>query len=284
MDSTDILSLASQLRLPPVVMRPLAEAAALPELPIAELTDPDAAPKAWQVIAERLGPWQADDGMSHLAVMLAAAAETEERYRREGIPAEIFDATMGCFARFLRETHERTGRWAFDRAFWTYRQTSGVLFRLGVLEFEYRRAGAGPLPDGLAPDDPVLSVHIPSDAALRRGALDDSYAMARRFFAGTSRRRFGAPKAFLCGSWLLAPALKELLPEGSHIRCFASDYRLFAVEEENTEFYEWLFGGHAPVEALPETTSLQRAVKERLARGGRIGSARGVLLEREQID
>lgn len=84
----------------------------------------------------------------------------------------------------------------------------------------------------------------------------------------------------MCGSWLLAPALEKLLPEDSGIRRFAGDYRLYDVDEEDQEFYEWLFGGCRPMEELPECTSLQRTVKVHLAVGGRLGMARGVLLSK----
>ncbi len=79
----------------------------------------------------------------------------------------------------------------------------------------------------------------------------------------------------VCSSWLLAPTLGGLLPENSGIRRFAGDYRLYDVDEEDQEFYEWLFGGHKPLEELPEHTSLQRAVKAHLAAGGRLGYGKG---------
>lgn len=87
----------------------------------------------------------------------------------------------------------------------------------------------------------------------------------------------------MCGSWLLAPALNGLLPEDSGIRRFAGDYRIYDVDEEDQEFYEWLFGGCKPMEELPERTSLQRAVKAHLAAGGRLGMARGILTLKAEV-
>ena len=216
-----------------------------------------------------------------LAAALAGACRTRRAYRERNIPDEIFLNTMGCFRRFLMETHEMSGRWAFDRGFWTWRQTGCLLFRLGTLEFEY----CGPMrgehrPKELA-EAPVVNVHIPSDAVLTREELDRSYDRAERFFAeeGHALCHQGPPRAVLCGTWLLAPALAELLPEGSGIRCFAGDYRLYAVEEDAPDFYRWLFGSEEPlpVKALPERTSLQRRAKARLAAGGKIGAACGIL-------
>lgn len=233
---------------------------------------------AQQALAAQLAPLEGDTGLAQLAVQLAAAEHTRQRYRAAGVDETIFIETMRCFARFLAETHTNTGRWVFDRAFWTWRQLSCRLFRLGALEFEYRMADETP-PPGLKAGDALLAVHIPSDARLSDEALRASYAGMRRFFAGEGAVfcTQGAPKAVTCGTWLLAPALQPLLPAGSGIRRFASDYALYAVNEEDESFYQWLFGGAAPIDRLPERTRLQRAVKKHLAGGGKLGAARGVL-------
>lgn len=279
MKKEEILTMANRLGLSEAVLIPLAAAAkALPaELPVGQLAEPRTAATAWQAITAQIPDWRGDDGMAQLAVMLAAACRTEERYHHKGIPETVFLPTMDCFRRFLNETKARTGQWAFDRGFWTWRQTGGLLFRLGTLEFEYRKAGVGPRPEGIEAESPVLSVHIPSDATLKREELDRSYRMAHRFFSRETLCPFGVPKATVCGSWLLAPALDGLLPENSGIQCFAGDYRIYNVDEEDQEFYEWLFGGYRPLSELPEHTSLQWAVKTWLITGGHLGMARGVL-------
>lgn len=275
-----IMALARDLALPEPVLEPLERAAAgLPEeLPIQDLASPETAEAAWKAAAARVPGWREDGGMAQLAVTLAAACLTRRVYRENGISEDVYFATMDCLPRFLRETRDVTGRWAFDRGFWTWRQTSGQLFRLGTLEFEYC---ASPLPETLAAGERVLSVHIPSDAVLKREELDRSYDWAERFFAGEGGVfcRCGAPRAVVCGSWLLSPALEELLPEDSGIRRFAGDYERFSVQEDDQEFYRWLFGSEQPLPAanLPERTGLQRRVKARLLSGGKIGMACGVL-------
>lgn len=283
MTHRDLMALAEELALPEPVLEPLAQAAEAlpPALPCDALASPETVEGAWRDITAALPAWEEDGGMAQLAAALAGACHTRAAYRENKIPDEIFLDTMGCFRRFLTETHEMTGRWAFDRGFWTWRQTGCLLFRLGTLEFEYCGAGGGERrPDDLAAG-PVLNVHIPSDALLTREELDRSYNWAERFFAeeGRAFTRQGPPRGMLCGTWLLAPALAELLPETSGIRRFAGDYRLYHVEEDAPDFYQWLFGVEKPVpaEALPERTSLQRRAKARLAAGGRIGIACGVL-------
>lgn len=283
-----ILALAEELRIPAEVLPPLQRAAeTLPweELPLSALTafsTQDAAGAAWQTAMLHLPAWGADDGMAQLAVVLAAACKTRQAYRQAGISDGIFLDTMGCIPRFLRETKVLTGKWAFDRGFWTWRQTGGVLFRLGELEYEYAPAERGPCPQ-IQPGDPALHVHIPSDAVLTREKLDASYAQARRFFGaeGAPFCENGPPRAMVCSSWLLAPALDGLLPEDSGIRRFAGDYDRIQVQEDDTSFYRWLFRRLKPVslEDLPEDTGLQRAAKAHLAAGGKIGAAWCVLKE-----
>lgn len=284
MTGRELMALAGELALPEPVLEPLARTAAAlpPELPCDALASPETAEEAWGTIAAALPPWEEDGGMAQLAAALAGACHARRAYRENRIPDEIFLATMGCFRRFLMETHEMTGRWAFDRGFWTWRQTGCLLFRLGTLEFEYCGGGAGERrPEELGASDPVVNVHIPSDAVLTREELDRSYGWAERFFAGEGRAfcTRGRPRAVLCGTWLLAPALAELLPKESGIRRFAGDYRLYRVKEDAPDFYRWLFGCEEPVpaEALPERTSLQRRAKARLAAGGKIGTACGIL-------
>lgn len=281
--SRQALALASALGLPAPVREALE--ALCPRMPwdqiapqLRALCDAPRASAAQQALEQALAPLENGNGLAQLAAQLAAAAQTQKLYRAAGVEEAVFLDTMRCFARFLCETHANTGRWMFDRAFWTWRQTSCRLFRLGTLEFEYRTAGDAP-PPGCAAGDAVLSVHIPSDARLTGEALADSYARMRRFFAGEGAVfcAQGVPRAVVCRSWLLSPALLPLLPAGSGIRRFASDYAICDTDPEDTGFYLWLFGGQAPAGALPETTSLQRAVKALLAGGGTLGAARGVL-------
>ena len=126
------------------------------------------------------------------------------------IPWYVFELSLIHIC-FLREAKARSGRFIFDRAFWAWRHLACRLFRLGTLEFEYRAAGADePLPSGIGPGTPVLSVHIPSDARLSDDALPGSYGQADEFFAlhGPALCKSGMPRAVLCGTWLLSPALR----------------------------------------------------------------------------
>ena len=211
-----------------------------------------------------LGP--DEGGYKILSAMLQAALFTHEEYARLGIPEEVFFATMGCFPRFVREHKESFGVYGFDRWWWTGRQLSLSLFRIGALEYELCRDE----------EKPLISVHIPSDADLSDGAVDSSLLGARAFL----KKYFPAYAAaqFSCHSWLLSPVLGELLPENSRINRFRERFTLISFDEEADDYKLWVFKNkNLSFGELPEHTTLQRAMKAHLARGGKIGAAYGVI-------
>lgn len=262
----DMKTLCAGIRLPQEVFRRVTEFLAECDWKVLEsrveaLTLPESADQAYRTLGEILR----DDDMGMLACQLTAAVKVHDRYLAMGIPDEIFCATMACFTRFLAETKRMTGKWCYDRAFWSYRQTSMVIFRIGELEYE------------LCHDKKAVSVHIPSDACFTPEAVDSSLAKAEDFL-----KRFYpqcAAYELICHSWLLSPELGKLLPETSNILSFQRRFTITAVQPEERDFLQWLFEAaeDAPVESLREDTSLQRKVKILLLSGGNIGAARGVI-------
>ena len=87
----------------------------------------------------------------------------------------------------------------------------------------------------------------------------------------------------ICESWLLSPALKQMLPPESRIRRFQDAFDLTGEDPEDSAALEWVFyvaGGQrdsVKTEDLPEKTSLQRKMKAMLLSGKKPGSARGTL-------
>lgn len=206
-----------------------------------------------------------DDDMGIMACQLYAATHTRELYRAKGIDDQIFLDTLGCFRRFLVETEIRTGRVFFDRWWWTFRQLSMRIFRIGQLEFEMMR------------EPFAIAMHIPSDSKITSENVDASIAAARAFFAKYYPEYAQAP--FGCESWLLSPTLRGLLGPDSRIGAFSDRFMLIHVDPDPKDVWEWLFRASedTPVEELPETTSLQKKVKYYLLEGGSIGVARGIL-------
>lgn len=207
------------------------------------------------------------DHSKMLYCQLECARRVFGRYLAKGISQDIYVDTMKCFTRFLEECQKKNGRMFFDRGWWTYRQLSMGLFRIGNLEYEFAEHEG----------EKAIAVHIPSDADLSREAVDGSLEAAGRFF------RTYYPdypyKKYTCDSWLMSPVLRQLLPEKSNIVSFQERFVIAEVNQDEKEYIEWLFQVPADTayDELPETTTLQRKVKALLLAGGNVGGAYGIM-------
>lgn len=113
-----------------------------------------------------------------------------------------------------------------------------------------------------AREDTVLSVHIPKKADLSEKALSASFEEAERFF----KKYFPEKdiRGFYCCSWLMDPALSEILPEGAKIISFQNFFKRYPVKSTGKEIFVFILPETSErLEDIPETTSLFRAVKKR---------------------
>ncbi len=203
-------------------------------------------------------------GIRMLACMLKCCLKTYDLYREWGISEEIFVSTMKCFGRFVREHKEAYGDYAFDRDFWTARQISGQLFRIGELEYELVNKNGSR----------YVSLHIPSDARLLSEGISQSLHRAKAFIS-EKFPEYGKAD-MVCHSWLLSPTLKKLLPEESNILKFQSCFSIENIGSDDKEYMRWVFKRtDLPLKALPENTLLQRKLKNYLLEGGKVTEARG---------
>ncbi len=204
------------------------------------------------------------DGLDMLSYMLRAALGAYEIYREMGIEEEVFIDTMKCFSRFVKEHKASFGYYGFDRGFWTYRQLSMALFRLGELEYE--------LPEG----EGEIHLHIPSDANIELPSCKSSLEGFHLF----TRKHYPEMDTYpiVVESWLLSPALREMLPPKSKIIQFQKCFEIESWDKEETEFLQWVYGRKdIGLNELPTDTTLQRKMKEYLLQGKKVGGARGRL-------
>lgn len=230
------------------------------------LLDPNTARGAYQQLKQAL-PDDDPDHWKLLYCYLECARRAREGYGKRGIPERIYRDTMGCFSRFLAEDRNIYGRLCFPRGWWTYRQTSMQLFRIGALEYELRTCEGRP----------VIDLHIPSDADFSPASVDRSLEQAEDFFrAYFPEYRY---EARICNSWLLSPKLRPLLPPESHILSFQNRFCILRENPSDKEYIQWLFQvpEDTQTERLPENTSLQRRVKALLLDGGAVGCAFGTM-------
>lgn len=114
----------------------------------------------------------------------------------------------------------------------------------------------------VAPGDPCISLHIPSKARLDNASVSESLAQIKEFL----RDYFPdyPYKAIFCSSWILNPALLDLLPDKSNLACFCRRFLPMTQVAAGADVFHFVFGyadGNVPLATLPENTSLQRALK-----------------------
>lgn len=217
----------------------------------------------WEAGVHELESYCGEDtyGMKILTVYLHCLIDTYSNYKNMGIPDKIFWDTMGFIPRFTTSHKHAYGVSAFRLAWWFPRQISMQLFRIGEYEYEFVTE------DGCN----KISLHIPSDANLDHGYIPQIYPFVHTYFPQYS------DAMIICDSWLLAPALSEVLTDTSRILNFQKQFCIESIVEDSPEVLNWVFQSpEIPYEQLPENTSLQRNLKRYLIDGRKIGTAKGV--------
>lgn len=233
----------------------------------------ETAREARRKLKEKLG--EDRYGIKILTCMIHCLEDTYTKYKQLGIEEHVFADTMNCFPRFIDEHKVSYGCYGFDRDWWTTRQIAMKLFRIGELEYELTCV------DG----EKVVSIHIPSNAKLSIKNCKKSYEVSRKFVS-TYYSEY-ADSRYICDSWLLSPALKELLPATSNIFRFQDAFEILDWNKEEKDFIEWVYKKKFDdntilidvYNTLDEDTSLQRNMKIHLLNGGFIGAALGELQE-----
>ena len=152
-------------------------------------------------------------------------------------------------------------------------------FALGRLQFElipawfdYEKNGVKIVKD----ESKVVNVHIPrTGTPLDKDSCDKAYQAAREFF----RDKNGEAYPFVCWSWLLFPANKELFSEKSNTYRFLTEYDIIDVDYDNGENLWRLFDTEERnPDRLPTDTAVRRNYVAYLKSGKRVGWGLGVKL------
>lgn len=125
--------------------------------------------------------------------------------------------------------------------------------------------------------DAVPRIHIPNDGSFDRETVEASYARAREIFASCYPDY--PYKAFFCSSWLMSLDLRRILKPASNILAFQEKFTPIPFTSSGKLVFSFAFqmGAVIPedLKALPENTSLQRAVKQLYLDGGYIHEGAG---------
>lgn len=215
----------------------------------------------------------------HAVMLIVFFERLEALYGEAGLSSDIFYNTAADLTCKVRECMDVKGVPGVFVAYWYKGFFNMTRFGIGRFEYEIKPIGCTAVFDDgetVPEGTECLNFHIPSSGEpLADEARYDSYRRAFFFF---DKLRKNGRTVFICHSWLLFPDNREFLPPRSNILRFANDFT-FVEREEQTEFEDaWrIFGAAAegPAEDLPEETSLQRSVKERLVKGRPLGLGLG---------
>lgn len=215
-------------------------------------------------------------------LFLALAAERAHGdYLKAGISEEVFFDTF-CDLRYKAvECMANKGVFGTFVQFWYPIFYRCDIVKLGRLEYETITYD-GPAREiagvSLRPGRKVANIHIPSSGEpFDRESRLRSYKLAYDFFKDL---RDGGPLICVCHSWLLYPEYRRVLKGGSNIVSFQDDFTILEIDDGAFDDAWRVFGPAAdgPTSQLPEDTSMRRAFKAHLMKGGKNGSALGVLV------
>ncbi len=242
--------------------------------------------ECWARIAER------EDALEfYLYFCTLLVAEAEERYSaRFGYEAYLRIARD--LVRWSESCYRRNGCYGLEEYRWFERMLDNKIVELGVLQFEMCKLSEisekkieQTLKEGIKErrpavadrdSDDVIKVHIPAGAHFSPCNIQEALTEAWLYF-GTSR-------VYICHSWLLDPALAQLLPEGSNISYFQSLFDLIGVNYCARQAEDLLFvrassdlGDYRSYLASIEASSLQKNALAYLEAGNKLGLGLGVL-------
>ncbi|MBQ5771722.1 MAG: DUF5596 domain-containing protein [Clostridia bacterium] len=127
--------------------------------------------------------------------------------------------------------------------------------------------------------DPVINLHIPAGGGFGDAAVEQTIKDARAFMA----HHFPEYdyKGFMCASWLIDPALTEILDRETNIAKFCSRFKPMTMKSGARGVFTFIFrktDDNFRLEDLPETSSLERALKTHFLSGGHIYEMVGYFL------
>lgn len=209
-----------------------------------------------------------------LKLYLLFAWQRYPDYKKKGISDEIYFDTFHDIINWvdncIRDYNE-TGLEEYD---WIRLHLQMKLFKIGRLQYEMVQAGEQTFLNKrvLEAGEMALNLHIPQGEPLDLEQCRDSLKAAGEFF-------YHNFKEITCHSWLLSPVLKEIADKDSNIVKFQSLFTIYDFDQESREGEERTFENRLQnnPRLYPEKTSLQRAMKEYLCKGGRIGSGYGLV-------
>lgn len=209
-----------------------------------------------------------EEGIARLytdGTRFAALAEAGLTVRRDGFLQGVCGLTDAhAFTTSLEQTAQGPAGYAVEPA------TGRVLQPAVSLGRDFQPA--------LAAGEAVIDIHIPADGPMDIAACREAFVRALDFFP----RHFPSwPwRFFTCESWLMAPQL-PLVGRGN-TAIFQRQFLILPYDGGDEQMFERLYGcdpvrDPAGLDALPQGSSLQRAMRAHLLSGGVFTAMHGVI-------
>lgn len=216
---------------------------------------------------------------TQLLLYICFAKYTREKYKAQGIAANIYIDSMLDLKWKLHECYNMHGIWGSFVAFWFDRFFALTRFALGRLQFEtvefasdYEKGN-----DIIRKGETVINIHIPSSGPLLVADCEKSFLLAAEFYKDYFKDKDKV--VFQCNSWLLYPKHREFLPKHSNILKFMDMFDIYAINEDPKNADAWrIFAVEdtSNLDLLPTKTSIQKAYVDWFRSGGTMGGGQGV--------
>lgn len=234
------------------------------------------------------------DDFTKLCLVYAFLPEVKSRYEKKGISDEIFFDTMNDIKIWINDCRDNLHSVGLNELNWIMHHMNMNIFKIGRLQYQkmfyympnaYKKNGVE-----IKLGDKIWNVHICRGEKLTIESCEESFKLAQEFI----RKYFPEypDNKFMCHSWLLYPANKEFMPEGSNILKFPELWDVISHREDPASAYRWLFsvryknkvmlknkkktGNYGCTEKLPQNTIMQKNGVEYILNGGTLGDGCGV--------
>lgn len=200
-----------------------------------------------------------DKDLLLLVLYIRFAADRYKEFQKRGITDEVYFDTFFDITIWAACHRKKFGTIGLMEEKWLSLALQNKIYRLGRLQFE---------PDE---ENGILHVHIPEGEGFTNEACEEAFQKAEAFF-GPSFSMYD------CESWLLSPALEEMLDENSNIIRFQKRFHILKTVYPFRQAEQRVFGEiREQKENYPENTSLQKALKRYVADGKDPGIGYGVI-------
>jgi hypothetical protein len=210
--------------------------------------------------------------VAQMLFYMAFLPSLSQKYEEKKLSAVFLDKVLFDLRAKLHECHTVYGIWGSFVAIWFARFFNFTLYGIERLEFapfhaEFDYEGQGV---SVKKGDFVIDVHIPSGAPLPYERVIASYRAASAFFGCD---------IFVCESWMLYPAHREMLVDCPNLMAFFADYDVVESAEDKGDLWR-IFGARheESPENLPRDTKLRAVYADRLQAGLPVGWGKGIFV------